>query len=843
MQEVINECMGESPAFCVATCPLHVDVKGYVGKIAAGEYQEALNIIRQDLPFPAILGRICAHPCEDKCKRGDEKQPLSVAGLKRFAATFDKESDWDLTKEPSKGKSVAIIGAGPAGAMAAYTLSKKGYDVTVFEALPVVGGMLRVGIPAYRLPRNIIDFEFSILEKLGVKVKLNTRIGKDVSLKELVDNFDAVFVAVGAHKSFMMNVPGADLKGILPGADFLRDASLGNPVNIGKKVTVIGGGNVAIDVARTAIRKGAEEVTLVCLEDRENMPAHHWEVEDAEEENIKVINSFGTKQFIGSENIEKIELIECTSIFDGTGRFNPQCNEANTKVLETDTVILAIGQTVENSFASELPEILAPNGKVSTDPVTLQTSITKVFAGGDAVGRPLIAIEAIAQGKKAAISIDKFFNGEDLTIGRENEETYETKLVKDLKESEKGTTRKHIPRIPVSARQNNFEEVEIGFNEQDALEEASRCLQCECKLCMKQCEMLTDYCESPKQMMEKVMEGSVDPMVPYSCNMCNICTIHCPRDFKFAEMFMEMRKELVKSGDGPLKGHNPIKMHQKLGFSPVFNITKPDINAGFTKRVFMPGCALPSYAPDVVGNILEYLQEKLPGTGSVLKCCGKPTNALGQTEDFKERYAQLAAAFDELGAEEIICACQSCYSTVKKMSPDKKVKSLYQLLTEIGIPEDKKGIANGRVFALHDSCVTRDCPHIHDSVRTLLTEMGAEIEELENSRENARCCGFGGMVVPANPELSLRNMKRRTSEAKSEDMVTYCAACRESMVRGGKNAVHLMDIMFNDGCLDRPLPTVHGPIQSWINRFKAKQRIKNSHLRVKERQVAASKKK
>jgi len=294
---------------------------------------------------------------------------------------------------------------------------------------------------------------------------------------------------------------------------------------------------------------------------------------------------------------------------------------------------------------------------------------------------------------------------------------------------------------------------------------------------------------------------------------------------------MDIRKELVKSGDGPLPKHKPIKIHQTLGFSAAFNIVQPDLKAGFTKRVFMPGCALPSYNPEAVGGILKYLQEVLPGTGAVLKCCGKPTKALGQEKDFKERYSQLEAAFNQLGVDEIIVACQSCYDTVSTYSPDKKVISLYQVMMEHGIPEAAKGTGKGKKFALHDSCVTRNVSEIHDGVRYIMKEAGFEIEELENSRENTRCCGFGGMIVPANPDLAMRVMKRRTAEAKSDTIVTYCAACRESMVRGGKKGFHLMDLIFLPGCADKEAPGLGGPLNSWMNRYKSKLQIKKAHLK------------
>ncbi|MGF7060401.1 (Fe-S)-binding protein [Brassicibacter mesophilus] len=252
-------------------------------------------------------------------------------------------------------------------------------------------------------------------------------------------------------------------------------------------------------------------------------------------------------------------------------------------------------------------------------------------------------------------------------------------------------------------------------------------------------------------------------------------------------------------------------------------------NTGKTKRVFIPGCSLPSYNPKLVEATLEYLQEKLPGTGAILKCCGKPTKALGQVEKFKERYGELQAEIDRLGAEEIIVACQSCYLTMSEYSPNQKVTSLWELFPKIGLPEKSKGIGKNSdiTIAIHDSCPTRNVPAIHDGIRWIMNELGYKVEEPPHTRENTRCCGFGGMIVPANPDLALRIMKRRTAEVQSDYMVTYCAACRESMVKGGKKAIHILDLIFDGPWTSRSeFPGVPGgPITSWANRYKSKTAI------------------
>ncbi len=581
MQEIVDNCMGDAPAYCEATCPMHTDVKGYVNLIAEGKHKEAVKVIREKLFLPRSLGRICAHPCEEQCKREKEfRQPMSIAALKRFAAdNYDNENDWDLSVQMENGKRVAVIGAGPAGAQAALDLRRKGYKVTIFEKLPVVGGMMRVGIPEYRLPRDIIDHEYSLLSKIGVEFKMGVEVGKDISFEELKKNFDAVIIAVGAHKGVVIPIPGHDLDGVLNAVDFLREVSLTRKYDIGKKIAVIGGGNVAIDVARSARRVGAEEVHLVCLESRPNMPAHDWEVEEAIEEGVILHDAFGPEKIVGENGkVSKFEIKKCTAIFDKDGKFNPQYDENNKELLDVDNVIFAVGQAVDNSFVPEGTFETMRGGRFKADPTTLQTKEENVFIAGDASGRSVIVIEAMAEGRKAAISVDRYLKGEDMFADREYEGTFETWLETELKENDEDLPRVKTSQMDPKERIKSFEEVDLGFTEEQAINEASRCLKCECKLCMSECVMLGDYCECPKELFEKILEtGEVDPIIPYSCNMCNQCTLACPKDFKMSDRFMDVRKLMIKANGGksPMKGHNAIEMHQFLGFSKMFNTAKP----------------------------------------------------------------------------------------------------------------------------------------------------------------------------------------------------------------------------------------------------------------------------
>ncbi|MFW6001254.1 MAG: FAD-dependent oxidoreductase [Halanaerobium sp.] len=576
LNEVIDDCLADEPPYCQARCPLDIDVQGYITLIRDGEYKEAIQLIRERTIFPGILGRVCAHPCEEECKRGELEEALSIKNLKRFATDIaDDPEDWDISRETETGKKVAVIGAGPAGAVAAYELQKKGHQVTIFEKLPEVGGMLRVGIPAYRLPHDIIDHEYSILEKIGVEIKLNTEIGKDIEFEKLKEDFDAVFAAAGAHKGIMIPIDGSDLDGVLIAADLLRDAALGNDVEIGKKVVVIGGGNVAMDAARTAWRLGAEEINVSCLESRNIMPAHSWEIEDAEEEGIIMHPGWGPKVINGEDKVEGITLKKCEQVFDSEGNFNPEYCEDNLKEFEADTIIFAIGQRRDDSFVEGDEEEIS-----QVDALTLQSQKDNVFVGGDFKGKPLLAVEAMSHGRKAAISIDRYLKNEALDVDRENEGAYESKLEKEIDPEEPVRRRVDMRMIPVEERINNFKEVELGFNIAEAKGESLRCLECECKECVKECLMLDKYSESPKELFERIKKGEVEPLVHFSCNMCSQCTIACPNDFEMDKIFMNIRKILVKenNGESPIKGHNAIKWHQRLGFSKLFTTTKSAVD-------------------------------------------------------------------------------------------------------------------------------------------------------------------------------------------------------------------------------------------------------------------------
>lgn len=579
MLPIIEDCMGDAPPYCHTACPMHTDVKKYVNLIAEGKYKEAIKTIREKLFLPKSLGRICAHPCEEHCKRNESGQAMSIAALKRYVAdNYDDEFDWDLTKEADRPERIAVVGSGPAGAQAALDLRREGYDVTIYEKHPVVGGMLYVGIPSYRLPREVINAEYSLLHRLGIKIKLATEVGKDISFQELTEQYDGVIIAVGAHKGFKLPVNGKDLPGAIQAVDFLREVSLtGTYKGFGKRVTVIGGGNVALDSARTAVRLGAEKVHLVCLEkDIKEMFAHDWEVREALEEGVVLHNSWGTDAINGTDRVEQIVLKKCIQLFDPKGRFNPAYDDGCVEILETDMVIFAIGQGVDSDFADTVET--GRGGRFVVDEKTLQTNVRNVFACGDGTGISVMAVEAMAEGRIAAESLHRYLNGKDMRTGRDNERGYRTSLETTVPADDTNPDRVDTRKVDIGIRMKSFTEVDLGFTEEQAVTEASRCLQCECRLCVKECLMLQAYSPGcPKKLFkEALISGDVDPIVPFSCNMCGTCTLVCPKDFKLQDVFMNMRKEMVAANHGksPMKGHRAIDMHQLLSFSRVFNTTR-----------------------------------------------------------------------------------------------------------------------------------------------------------------------------------------------------------------------------------------------------------------------------
>ena len=489
MELLMSAHDGDCVAPCQLNCPAKTDCQGYVGLIANGEYDAAIKLIKNKIPLPASIGRVCPHPCEKACRRKNVEEPINIAQLKAFAADMDLKSDSYVPEcKPASGKTVAVIGGGPAGLTAAYYLTIMGHSVTVYDMMDKMGGMLRYGIPQYRLPKEVLDKEIAIIEKAGVKLVNNVKLGRDFTIKSLKEQNDAVIVAVGAWKSSSMRTPGEDLEGVYGGIDFLRAVIKGNAPEIGEKVAICGGGNTAMDACRTAVRLGAKEVYVIYRRTRNEMPADKLEIDEAEEEGVTYkfltnpISFNGENGKLKSVTLQLMELGEP----DASGRRKPVPIEGKTEEIELDSVILAIGQKLVAEDVSELT--LNNRGNIEADPDFFTTDIEGVFAIGDATNRGAsIAIEAIGEADRCARAVDAFLNGQALDtrvpyISKRDESTID---YSDREQKSRLNPKVLAPEV----RNKNFDEVSLGFTEEEAQEEAKRCLECGCREYFK-CKLL-----------------------------------------------------------------------------------------------------------------------------------------------------------------------------------------------------------------------------------------------------------------------------------------------------------------------------------------------------------------
>ena len=467
-------CTGIVSAPCTHTCPAGIDVPRYLRFIAEGKPAEALVVIREKIPFPSVCGYVCFHPCESKCRRGLIDEAIGIRLLKRFAADHDNGM-WKENSRvaPETGKRVAVVGAGPAGLAAAYYLAKLGHKLTVFEALPEAGGMMRFGIPDYRLPKDILKAEIGEIEGIGVDIKTSSRVDSIDGLFK--QGYDAVFLATGAHQGLKIGVEGEDSPGVYDCAGFLQEVSLGNKMEVGNRVAVVGGGNAAVDSARTALRLGAKEVIIVYRRTREEMPASDEEIEGALEEGIQ-INFLTTPSAIARKG-GQLEM-ECLSMklgdIDASGRRRPEPVEGSQFVMSFDAVIAAIGQRPEIPPGFKVS--LGRGNTIEVDPDSLATDQDGVFAGGDAVKGPASVIEAIAQGREAAISIDSYLGGEG-DISETLAPT--TEVATGAMEEAEVEPRVEVPELSAAQRIKSFDLVELGLSEEMAIKEANRCLKCD----------------------------------------------------------------------------------------------------------------------------------------------------------------------------------------------------------------------------------------------------------------------------------------------------------------------------------------------------------------------------
>ena len=539
---VYREPTGEAP--CKQACPAGIDVPRYVRLIHAGKFDEALAVIRERIPFPSVCGHVCFHPCEAKCRMGEIlRSPIAINALKRFVA--EQSPGVGIPRSPiaeSTGKRIAIVGSGPAGLTAAYYLATFGHSVNVFEALPEPGGMMRYGIPAYRMPRDVLNREIGEIEKLGVEIKTSSWVE---SLDSLFDaGYSVVFLALGAHKSIPMGLSGEDSPGVLECVSFLREVNSGNKVEVGNRVGVIGGGNAAIDSARTALRLGAGRVTTVYRRTRDEMPASPEEVEAALQEGVEIMFLVAPKEIRNQNGVVKVECLRMKlGDIDASGRRQPEPITGSEFEMEFDTLIAAIGQ--QPNIPAKLGLVLNKGGTIVIDEDTMMTGRKGVFAGGDVVTGPASVIKAIADGRQAAISIDRYLGGTGLT---------EPKLVPvgemtislEPPHAIYTAVRAEIPSLPVAERLRGFSEVELTLSAEAAIEEAKRCLKCSlpmvaspadcrvCLMCQLVCSLTHEGVLDPSKAYIEISsvvrpDGGLDIGISFTdkCDSCGLCARYC----------------------------------------------------------------------------------------------------------------------------------------------------------------------------------------------------------------------------------------------------------------------------------------------------------------------------
>ncbi len=613
---------------CRQACPVKTDSGRYVQLIAENRFKEAFMVARSPNPLASICGRVCAAPCEDACRRGVIDTPVAIRPLKRFVCekygsespksdTFLKlmedtidlgaHRQWHLPtlsfEKPIEGeRKIAIIGSGPAGLACAHDLILRGFKVTIFEASDVLGGMMRLGIPEYRLPRGVIDQEIAAIQFLGAHFDTRKKLGENFDLRDLKkQGYEAVFISIGAFQGGALDIPGADKDGVIKAVDYLLNVNRGYKVNLGKKVLVIGGGSVALDAARTAIREfyspmeeidiaakagdmhiaidvarhavrgGAIEVHVASLESMEELPSAKTvqgreELQSAGEEGIVFHPALGPHKITGNGTVDGIELIECTQVFDENGRFNPKYNKANKTKLEVDSIILAIGQKPDLSFIGENDKIeQTAYGTIKINPETLATTAPGIFAGGDVAFGPRILIEAVENGKRAAQSIINYIDKREhkthltVTINKIPTEQY------SMPESYELYTRQHPPNIPID-RRTGISEVELVYDDQEAIEQAKRCLACHVEtiydpelcvlcgrcvdICPEDCLALVLFDDVEIEKLDSVLETQglqtdVTNNKPLSvmlkdherCIRCGLCAVRCPTEAMTMERF------------------------------------------------------------------------------------------------------------------------------------------------------------------------------------------------------------------------------------------------------------------------------------------------------------------
>ncbi|AFM24506.1 pyridine nucleotide-disulfide oxidoreductase/dicluster-binding protein [Desulfomonile tiedjei] len=670
LRELESRCIQECAPWCSAACPVHVDVRAMNAAIAKGDFAAALKIFTKSVPFPGIISRVCDHPCQDSCKRGDAGSTISIRALERAAFAQAPVTKARVTPLPRKDKRVAVVGGGLSGLTASLDLAKKGYQIVLFEATDRLGGSLW-DYPETELPREAILRDFDILADLSVEIRLKTSVGQDIPLSDLQKEFDAVYLGSG----------------------------------------------------------------------------------------------FGSRNE-GELNVTADALVPVTQ-------------------------------------------------------ETFETNEPGVFAGGTLVrgAKERSPIRSISDGRRTAISIDRFLQKVSLTASRENEGSYETRLYTSLEGIEA------LPEVPLS----NAPE---GYSAEEAVQEAKRCLQCECMECVKVCEFLASFKGYPKKYIRQIYNNLSIVMgqrhgnkLINSCSNCGLCKEVCPEDLHMGEICIAARETMVEQGKMPPSAHEFALRDMEFSNSDKFALHRHQPGMDSSRFLFFPGCQLCASSPINVKRTYSYLAERLTGgVGLMLRCCGAPADWAGRKEEFARVVSGFEAQWLEMGKPELIVACSTCYSVFKAHLPHVKVQSLWETIDTLGLPDVPR--METFAVAVHDPCTSRHHDSIQDSVRNILRRLGYEIHELPLSRNTTECCGFGGLMYFANRELAEKTVRRRISESPLQ-YLAYCAMCRDQFSFEGKPAWHLLDFIFGPGDFEHAAQK--GP--DYSQRRENRARLKHSLLK------------
>lgn len=637
MQE---KCINDNPPSCITECPLHVDVKAFIGEIQKGTFEEAYKILSKRIPFANIIGMICDHPCEKNCVTSKDGDAISIHELERAAVSYGKNAKLRILKLPRNNKSVAIIGGGISGLTCAYDLDQKGYRVVIFEKENTIGGSL-LNISQEILDSSLIQDELSQFKKLGIEIKLSRKISSN-EIDTLSKEYDAVFIGAG---------------------------------------------------------------------------------------------------------------------------------------------------TLSESL--------------SFDKLTLQTQIKNVFVGGKLITNSASVIQSVFTGRCAATSIDRYVQGKSMTALRETEGAYKSKLI-DCSEIGRIQKLKTIKASDI-------------YSKEEAISEASRCIQCECHKCVKACKHLQKVKLDPKAYIrtinqnERIILGDhYANKIINSCNMCGLCSAACPTSLNMADIIRETRQSMVQRGKMPQSAHDFAIKDMNFTNSKYFELIKYEPGHENSNYVFFPGCQLSASYSEYVIKSYNYLRAKLSGgVGLYLGCCGAPADWAGQSELFNATMEKIKTNLEKMGSPTVIAACSTCYNNLTHELKDFKVKSLWEIFDEQGLPSEAKD-GEGKVLMVHDACTTRKEKGIHESIRNIAERLNYKIEEPYFTKETTKCCGYGGNVFFSNRQFSKEVSKDRIEESKN-DFLVYCAMCRDLFVLSGKPSFHILDLLFGSSkrqISDMKVPTL-----------------------------------